>query len=433
MKLSTEQLLAAQDIIDGHNVFLSGNAGTGKSTVISHILSERRDLNFSVAATTGIAAINLRDQFAARFPEKSELKVSTIYSLAGIGMGPKPDELIKDCVERIKDLDIKKPVLRKLRNARRIIIDEISMLPGRVLETIDRLARWTHKSHMPFGGLQVVAVGDFLQLPPVNRTGSHDWAFLSQAWKELRFKPHVLQQVHRQNDPVFVDLLNAVRIGRINQEQERVLRSRVPSFPAKNTLRLFTHNVQVDKWNKMMLESIEEKESVHRLVSWGINEDAISELRKTVPVQDEIRLRKGARVMVLSNIRNQLREMILVNGSLATVIDPGRDGESVVILPDGWAHPFSLSRQNWHEDLDENCNKATINQIPLRLSWATTIHKSQGLSLDSALIDCRAAREPGQAYVALSRVKTLNGLWLKDMFSMLYTSAEAKKFMDNPF
>lgn len=430
MNLSTEQLVAARDIICGLNVFLSGNAGTGKSTVIGHVLStEECRRGLAVVATTGIAAINLRDQFAARFPKAKPLHVSTIYSWAGIGIGPQAGESVDDFVARTILQDRKNPrTLRHLRSTTRVIIDEVSMLPGKVLTAIDRLAQHARRSDKPFGGMQVVAVGDFLQLPPVSRTGVYDWAFLSPSWSALRFRCHMLQTVHRQSDPIFVDLLNAVRTGRITKTHEALLRSRVPTFPNRDTLRLFTHNVQVDKWNNMMLESIDEPEVEHRLVSYG-EPGTVERLRKNLIVQDVVKLRKGARVMVLANIRGEDGELALVNGSLATVVDPNIP----TILADGQDAPVPLARFRWVDDIDPMLNMATVEQVPLRLAWASTIHKSQGLSLDSALIDCRAAREPGQAYVALSRVKTLNGLWLKDMFSMLYTSAEAKKFMDNPF
>jgi hypothetical protein len=430
MILSPEQLRAAMDIDRGKNVFLSGNAGTGKSTVVGHVLEnldERRGV--AVVATTGIAAINLRDQFAAKYPKSRPLRVTTIYSWAGIGIGPAQGEHVDAFVGRMADQAQRTPHMwRNLRNTHMVIIDEVSMLPGKVLDAIDRIARLARNDTRPFGGMQVVAVGDFLQLPPVSKNGVYDWAFKSAAWRELKFIPHILKTVHRQSDPEFVSLLNAVRTGRIGKEHEALLRSRVPTFPRQDILRLFTHNAQVDKWNNMMLDGIESPEVEHKMTTRG-DPYAVEKLRKNLIVQDVVKLKKGARVMVLANIRGDDGELALVNGSLATVVDPS----TPTIIADGTTEIVALERYGWVEDMDPMINTATVTQVPLRLAWASTIHKSQGLSLDSALIDVRAAREPGQAYVALSRVKKISGMYLKDMFSIIYTSQDAAKFMAAPY
>lgn len=408
----------------GCNVFLTGAAGTGKSTVTTAFIgSSLRPVE--VAATTGVAALNLRDQFRAR--AGIELNVSTVYRWAGINLGPMPGETHEECFARLRR--IASPAMmngwRRVARAECLVIDEISMLPGRVLDYLDWHCREIrNRKREPFGGLQMVFVGDFLQLPPVSKGGAYDWAFQAQAWRSGCLMPAVLRTIHRQSDETFTRLLNAVRVGRLGKTEMEVLRGRVAMFPSRDLLRLFTHNVQVDKWNTFQLEAIESEERAEAMEI--MDGPGVKFLLDNLLTPQLLKFKKGARVMVTVNLTAESGELVLVNGSLGTVTD--WDDDFVWIKADaGGSH--GIPRFTWKAN-PERESDGWVSQFPLRLAWASTIHKSQGLSLDAALIDARATRDPGQTYTALSRVRSLAGLHLRDVFTGVWVSNEAIQFME---
>jgi len=409
----------------GGNVFLTGNAGTGKSTVVTTFLANSfRPVD--VTASTGVAALNLRDQFFAR--SGLLVPVSTVYRWAGINLEPMDGEDFDSCFTRLERgaPPSRFAAWRRVQSAQCLVIDEISMLPGRVLSYLEWHCRRLRANKRPWGGLQVIAVGDFLQLPPVAKTGLYDWAFLSPGWDGSAFTNICLEKIHRQADPVFTDLLNAVRVGRLSKEHMALLRTRVAMFPKKELLRLFTHNVQVDTWNNARLDDIEGGSETFEMLKEGSETDT-DFLVKNLLTPETLVLKARARVMVTVNITGEGRSLLAVNGSLGTV--KGWDAGFVdVALDDGSRLP--VDRHRWDVD-PRNPDKGGVEQFPLRLAWAATIHKSQGLSLDAALIDARATREPGQTYVALSRVRSLPGLWLRDIFTGVWVSPEAIKFMQS--
>lgn len=415
---------AALDLMQsGKNVFLTGNAGTGKSTVVTTFLSQafRR---VDVTATTGVAALNLRDQFYSR--SGLTISVSTLFRWSGIALGPSDGECNEACYARLRQ---KCPPSRmgawaRVRRAECLIVDEISMLTGRVFDFAEWLCRELRDDKRPWGGMQIIAVGDFLQLPPVSHSGVYDWCFLSPAWERTGFKPALLTKIHRQADPLFMDLLNAVRVGRIGAAHMALLKTRVARFPASTLLRLFTHNVQVDKWNDARLDALDGDPTTYVMTDDGGPE--VDFLKKNLLTPERLRLKVGARVMITVNLPGEFPGTLLaVNGSLGSVIDHNPDFVTI-LLDDG--RTLSLGQYVWNANpLDESAGQVT--QFPLRLAWAATIHKIQGLSLDAALIDARATRDPGQCYVGLSRVRSLSGLWLRDMFTGVWVSQQAISFM----
>jgi hypothetical protein len=422
VQLSEEQLAARDLLQQGHNVFLTGSAGTGKSTVTTGFIgSSLRQVD--VAATTGIAAINLRDQFASKAGRT--LNVSTVYRWAGIGLGPKVGQTNEDFFQwwRVQPFATPK-LIRRIQWAEVLVIDEISMLPGRLLDYLDYHCKMLRQSKDPFGGIQVVAVGDFLQLPPVDKEGrGYDWAFQSKAWKEADFKPAVLTHVHRQADPEFADLLNDFRMGEISKPSGRVLATRVSVFPDAKIPRLMTHNRAVDKWNQSQLEQLP-GETV-TLTAMVIGPDSQRDwMIKNMVTPLYLHLRVGARVMVTANLKDDTGELIFCNGTMAVVT--GINGEKVGVLSDDGVEAI-LSKHMWQFDAQDS-ESAKFFQVPLRLAWASTIHKSQGLTLPSAYIDIRSAREPGQAYVAISRIKSLDGLHLREAPTGLFVSEAAIAF-----
>jgi ATP-dependent DNA helicase PIF1 len=429
--LDTSQQAAIGAMQRGDNVFLTGNAGTGKSTVVTTFLGQafRR---IDVTATTGVAALNLRDQFQAR--SGIFLPVSTVFRWAGIALGPNPGENDRACLKRLT-MDMRPSragAWRRVRAAECLVIDEISMLNGRVFQFLEFLCRELRGGNKPWGGLQVICVGDFLQLPPVARDGVYDWAFQSETWAATGFRSAVLTQIHRQLDPEFMGLLNAVRCGRVGGQHVKTLARRVARFPATTLLRLFTHNTQVDRWNTSRLEAIEAEQKDFLMTDTGGPE--CEWIKKNLLTPERLCLKLGARVMVTINLPDDRGNLRAVNGSLGTVIEMAADpacpceADEIVLRLDD-SRTIGIERFTWNVD-PARPDAGGVTQFPLRLAWAATIHKSQGLSLDAALIDARATREPGQTYTALSRVRTLGGLWLRDTFTGVWVSPEAIQFME---
>ena len=421
-----DQRIALARINEGRNVFLTGAAGTGKSSVTVEAIRRRRgDRSLKVCATTGVAALNLRDKLAAMFGE--HVDTSTIYRWSGIGLGPKPGQSFDDYFSYMRTRGFSyQGAVRRIRGTRTLVIDEVSMLPGRIIEFVDFVCRKVRGDMRPFGGIQVVAVGDFLQLPPVSKTGHYDWAFKSPVWESLDFSNVSLRTVHRQDDPDFISILNQFREGTVTKEGAAILKKRVAMFPKASILRLFTHNTQVDKWNAYQLGAIEAPEHVLHAEGSGPREE-IEWLQKNLVTPSELRIKEGARVMVTANLREAGGgdALMAANGDMGTVT--GWTADDVAVRLDN-GRDIMIEHHTWDFDPTSESETGTFRQFPLRLAWAATIHKSQGLTLDSALIDIRAAREPGQAYVAVSRVKSLAGLHLKDWFQGMFISPQAKEF-----
>lgn len=423
ISLDASQQQALDLIRSGRNVFLSGRAGTGKSTVIGeYIGSAFRPVE--VTATTGIAAINLQDAFLLK--TGLMLRAMTIYRWAGIGIGPKPGERFEDFYRTMQCnlFPARMAAFNRVRRAETLLIDEISMLPGRVLDYLDFHCRQLRGVDQPFGGIQVIAVGDFLQLPPVAKTGNYDWAFQSDAWRRADFASAFLDTIHRQDEPEFIDALNDFREGRIRGGTARTLARRIARFPDRDITRLFTHNTQVNKWNSYSLGCIEDEEERVFIAESEGPPNEVEFLRKNMITPWELHLKVGARVMVTRNL-SEAGELIAANGATGTVEEFTFDGRIAVRL-DGDRH-ILIEKHTFHFDPMRR-ESGSVTQYPLRLAYAMTIHKSQGLTLDRALIDIRAAREPGQAYVALSRLRGLSGLYLKDWISGVFVSQDAIQF-----
>jgi ATP-dependent exoDNAse (exonuclease V) alpha subunit len=397
----------------GRNCFLTGMAGTGKSTTLRGFIRDAVK-RVDVTAPTGVAALNVGGM--------------TIHRFCGMMLGPQPGQSNEDYFA-VLERDPRRSILAGFNRVRRcetLVIDEISMLPGRQFEFVEYLFRRLRGRDEPFGGCQVIATGDFLQLPPVRTSDGepYDWAFLSPAWQAAEFKAVILDTVRRQDEPEFVQALADFRLGRVWGASARLLQSRVRGNPPSTMPRLFTHNVQVDKWNRFQLSELAGEESILEAEQTG-PEQQREFLTRNLLTPASLRLKQGALVMFTVNKNDSGKsEPLFVNGQLGTVeaIEPA----AIVVRSNG-GEPIRVDRFTWRFD-SQDTDSATFSQFPLRLAWAMTIHKSQGLTLDSAFLDIRAAREPGQAYVAVSRVRTLAGLNFKEWFKGIHVSPEAIEF-----
>ena len=390
----------------GENTFLTGPAGSGKSYNVRDFLKRHQDTH--VVASTGVAALNVGGM--------------TVHRWSGMMLGPARGQDFERFFEQLaRDA---RPAVRvafnRVRRCKRLVIDEISMLSGSAFDYLDFHCRKIREDKRPFGGIQVIGTGDFLQLPPVRPNPAHpyDWAFDSSAWSAAGFQTVELRRIMRQDEPELVAALGKFRRGEIDGQTERLLRPRVTTFPARDITRLFTHNSMVDRWNDFCLGELPGPESVREAETWG-PQHQIDFLEKNLLTPAVLRLKPGAKVMFTVNrpddgfVNGQTGEVVSIGLTTAVVVTGGKELE---VSPYRWRYDSNDPGTAWFE------------QLPLRLANALTIHKAQGLTLDSAFIDIRAAREPGQAYVALSRVRTLAGLHLKDWPRGVFVSQRALDF-----
>lgn len=403
--------------LGGDNCFLTGAGGTGKSTQLRKFIAEcpRR---VSVTAPTGVAALNVGGM--------------TIHRFCGMLIGPAAGQTNEEYFTQLQR-DPRRSILVGFNRVKRcevLVIDEISMLPGRQFEFVEFLFRRLRGRDEPFGGCQVIVTGDFLQLPPVrsSETERYDWAFQSPAWVAAKFRTFVLEQVRRQDEPAFVRALADFRVGRVWGDTARILQSRVRSNPPSAMPRLFTHNVQVDKWNGFQLSELPGEETVLHAEQSG-PELQREFLTRNLLTPATLHLKPGALVMFTVNrAAPGGQDPLFVNGQLGTVEGTdGTNGTDAVYVRVKDGSVIRVERFAWRYDAQDE-DSASFSQFPLRLAWAMTIHKAQGLTLDSAYLDIRAAREPGQAYVAVSRVRTLAGLNFKEWFKGVHVSPEAIEF-----
>ncbi len=381
----------ALDILKtGRNVFLTGPAGSGKTYVLREYISYLKELSASIGitASTGIAATHMGG--------------ITIHSWSGIGIR---NDLSKSDIAEIAE---KQHVRKKVREATVLIIDEISMLHHFRLDLVDMILREIKSCDQPFGGIQVVFCGDFFQLPPVHRSGEREalFAYHSDSWKNLDLKICYLEEQHRQNDDNFLKVLNAVRDASVTEEIRTILKNRFDQKSKEGATRLYSHNRDVDSENISELQKIGEKVFKYEMQERGRG-GLVEMLKKSCLAPENLELKVGAKVMF---VKNNFEEGY-VNGTLGIVERCGF--EEIKVRTIGGVL-IDVERAIWVIEEDGKI-KAEVSQYPLRLAWAITIHKSQGMSLDAAEIDLSQSFEKGMGYVALSRVRSLDGLFLKGL------------------
>lgn len=370
---------------------LTGAAGTGKTYVLRQFITraQKQGKTVAVTATTGLAATHLNG--------------TTIHSWSGIGIA---DEIHPKMVSKMS-----KSRADQLEKADILVIDEISMLHDYRLDMINEILQKVRGKDEPFGGMQVVLCGDFYQLPPVTRAEDRAGGFItnSQVWQDGIFEVCYLSEQYRQkDDETYSRILNGIRAGSMQKSDLDSLMARTKAIadPWAQSTKLLTVNVDVDSINSKELAALEGDSQLYEMTTTG-SKKYVEQLKKSCLASEELELKKGAHVMFIRN--DQAKRYS--NGTLGVVVDfePGTNHPVVELLANN--KNITVTADTW-ELIDGDKRRASLMQLPLRLAWAITVHKSQGMTLDSAHIDLQKAFVPGMGYVALSRVRSLDKLYL---------------------
>ena len=381
----------------GKNTFMTGSAGTGKTYVLNQYIRylKERKIYPSILAPTGIAASHLGGQ--------------TIHSFFSLGIRDQVDEEFLDSLLKKKNLQTRFATLIVL------IIDEVSMISPAIFTAMDIILKGFKKSALAFGGVQVILSGDFFQLPPVARNNpSKRFAWQSPCWRELDLRTCYLEKKFRQDDDDIIHILDEIRSGLITQKTHDLLESRfhqelsIEFTPTK----LYTHNIDVDRINLQELDALPSPAHIFKSENTGSKAN-IEKIFKTSLVLEDMTLKKNAIVIFIKN--NQ--ELGYVNGTTGMVTGFDKDTKMPIVKLSN-NRLIDVARENWVVENAKGEVSAKVSQLPLRLAWAITIHKSQGMTLQSAEIDLSKTFESGQGYVALSRIKSLQGLRLMGINDM---------------
>lgn len=377
----------------GQNVYLTGSAGTGKTFLINRYIEylRERQVPLAVTASTGIAATHIGGQ--------------TIHSWSGVG--------IRDLITP-KDLEIiskNRQTVNRLKSVQVLIIDEISMLSGKVLTAISDILKHFRQSSRAFGGLQVILSGDFFQLPPVSKevlNNRDKFAFMAPVWVEAQLKVCYLQHQFRQGHDTLSFILAEIRSQDISDDSFQRIREKLEEArEVDEALKLYTHNADVDEMNQRRLEENENPLQVFYAETKG-KSSLLEGLKQAVLAGPVLELKLDARVMFVKNNP----EKGYFNGSTGTVVGfDSEEGFPIVKMDEG--RRITVKPEEWTVTDEQETILASYKQIPLRLAWAITVHKSQGMTLDIAQIDLSKTFESGQGYVALSRLRRWDGLILK--------------------
>lgn len=386
-----KQKTAMEILKAGKNVFLTGSAGTGKTYLLNKYIEylKNRKITPVVLAPTGIAA--------------SHINGMTIHSFFGLGVREKVDNGFVNFLVRQKFIQ------NRLSRLKVLIIDEVSMISPDLFETIDKILQKFKSSKEPFGGVQLVLSGDFFQLPPISK-GMREEKFIWQTvlWDSADLKVCYLSEKFRHDDLALISILDEIRSGCVSEKSMEVFRSCYKrKFPDNFKItRLYTHNADVDRINEEELDKIQGDLMVFDSEEEGAKNHR-ERIFKTSLVKSELKLKIGALVIFVKNNY----EKGYINGTLGKVVDFDEySGVPVVQIFSG--RKIIAKQEQWEVEDDKGEIKATVRQIPLRLAWALTVHKSQGMTLDAAEIDLSKTFEVGQGYVALSRIKSIQGLRL---------------------
>jgi ATP-dependent DNA helicase PIF1 len=400
------QKLALEIMLSGESVLLTGSAGSGKTYVLNQFIRYARDggRHVSVTATTGLAGTHLGG--------------TTIHSWSGMGVYNELHANFLDTMSKSRREIIEKTDV--------LIIDEISMLHDYRLDMVDMICRLVRRRDEPFGGIQVVMSGDFFQLPPINRGDEPSGGFVvnSKVWAELDPTICYLDTQYRQVDDRLNDILEAMRSNDLRRDhvQDLLDRSEVEP-PEEEITELHTVNVDVDRINEERLRRVEGDELVYQQSTTG-SENYVASLQRSVLAPSQLRLKKGALVMAVKNSQDRK----YANGSIG-VVEDFENGTEYPIVRFHNGRTILVAPETW-ELRDGDKKRASISQVPLRLAYAITVHKSQGMTLDAAVVDLRRAFVEGMGYVALSRVKSLDKLFLRGINRMALKISDDATLID---
>lgn len=428
--LSDEQRAALQVALEGVSFFFTGSAGTGKSFLLKEMITQLRRKHregIFVTASTGVAACNIGGV--------------TLHGFAGVGLANGSAESLASQVANAKW------TLARWRSAKVLVVDEVSMLEAEFFDKMEKVARIVRDSHLPFGGIQIILCGDFLQLPPVVKGRDHKFCFQADCWSSVIKRTIILQQVFRQADEQFVGILNQIRVGRLSPEARRILEGRLLGPASTATAkqpepdsagesegeasgekekeivatRLYSHRRNVDAENVKCLQDINTESHTFYAEDEGTN-PYLKQLQQNCPAPYELELKVGAQVILLKNLDF---ENELVNGARGLVVEfrkPDRSEREKerdkafakqeypdVLFANG--HRRILTPEQFSVEVGGSV-KASRKQVPLGLAWALSIHKSQGMTISKVELHLGNVFEYGQAYVALSRATSLEGLRL---------------------
>lgn len=419
MNWTDDQKLALELLQAENNVFITGGAGTGKSTVIQEFIRnelKKENTQTAVLASTGTAAILLGGR--------------TFHSFFGLGIMEGGEDFVLERALKHRG------IVTRLRKTTTVLVDEISMIGASEWTVAEKIARKARNNHAPWGGLKVVAVGDFTQLPPVVRaTAKFDdfsqvvdeipqkpWCFLTQTWQDSGFDSAHLKTVVRSSDEYWNKILNELRWANLTRDAADVLESRTQTVPLEfQGTRLFARRMSVEKLNQDRLYTL--SGSVREYNTKYIGQaQRIDDLKRNAPVPEVLYLKEGALVM----FRQNDPEYRYVNGTQGIVRKLGDEKITVELLT---GKTIELKQHTFSVLDAEGQPVATATNFPLNLAWACTIHKAQGATLDRAHVDLRGVWEHGQAYVALSRVRSLESLTVEGFTpKVLVTDPVVKDF-----
>ena len=419
MDFSKEQQIAYDKYIAGNNIFITGPGGTGKTALIRHIQKDasNKRINIQVCALTGCAAVLL------------ECKAKTIHSWAGIGIGNGTIENIINKIIKNKNIKVRWTEINLL------IIDEVSMMSQKIFEMLDIIGKVVRRNQKPFGGIQIIFSGDFYQLPPV---GSKDnletlkFCFESPLWFEtFKLEDHVnLCKIFRQNDAIYQRILNQIREGRLKSSSNKILQQLVEKQISEDCLiqptKLFPTRNKVDYINTTEMNNLKGQEYKYKIKYHIDLEISVSEknlrircskeqiqtellyLQNNLQCEETAKFKIGSQVMCIVNIELDNGD-ILCNGARGIIVGISIQGLPIVKYNNNYQ--MAMGYHIWRSEVIPGIG---VSQIPLILAWALTIHKAQGSTLDIAEVDAGSGIfECGQTYVALSRVKSLEGLYLQ--------------------
>jgi ATP-dependent DNA helicase PIF1 len=400
-KLSPDKEAAINIIKSKKNVFISGGAGAGKSFFLVYL--KKNFPNIHLTASTGIASLQIGGQ--------------TIHSWSGIGIGKLPANKLK----------FSNKVISRILRAKILAIDEISMISIAIFDLVNDAIKIIKGNNKPFGGIQIIIFGDFFQLPPPDG----DYCFNSKSWKDLELTTIILKKIHRQTDEDFINLLNNIRMGTLCEKDIEILRERTKCKCEDEIqpTRLVSHNDQADEINQKELKKIKADVYTFNAKYKGMCEK-IDFLKKSCLAHDILNLKVGAHVMM---IKNTYSDQGIINGSVGIVKEIDmypvvlfENGARIKVIPEIW------SSERYDDDLGKIVVEASIEQIPLIFSWCITIHKSQSMTLTKIRCDLSRVFTFGQSYTALSRVTSLQGLYIDDIdFSKIRANQSVIDFYSN--